>query len=82
MYSNESTICAISTPHGTGGIAVIRISGPQAGKAPQMFLVKGSWRWPKEKVKIQAAYPDFGKWNGDASNIDWCKNPANGIIWN
>ena len=30
MYSNESTICAISTPHGTGGIAVIRISGPQA----------------------------------------------------
>ena len=30
MYNNESTICAISTPHGTGGIAVIRISGPQA----------------------------------------------------
>ncbi len=24
------TICAISTPHGTGGIAVARISGPQA----------------------------------------------------
>ena len=30
MYNNESTICAISPPHGTGGIAVIRISGPQA----------------------------------------------------
>ena len=30
MYNNENTICAISTPHGTGGIAVIRISGPQA----------------------------------------------------
>ena len=27
--SNE-TICAISTPSGTGGIAVIRVSGPQA----------------------------------------------------
>ena len=66
----------------TNQLQTIRISGPQAGKAPQMFLVKGSWRWPKEKVKIQAAYPDFGKWNGDASNIDWCKNPANGIIWN
>lgn len=25
-----STICAISTPHGIGGIAVIRVSGPQA----------------------------------------------------
>lgn len=24
------TICAISTPHGTGGIAVVRVSGPQA----------------------------------------------------
>ena len=30
MYNNESTSYAISTPHGTGGIAVIRISGPQA----------------------------------------------------
>lgn len=27
---NEQTICAISTPHGVGGIAVIRVSGPQA----------------------------------------------------
>lgn len=25
---SDDTICAISTPHGTGGIAVIRISGP------------------------------------------------------
>ncbi len=27
---NEETICAISTPPGKGGIAVIRVSGPQA----------------------------------------------------
>src|SRR4051812_17900398 len=27
---NEQTICAISTPHGVGGLAVIRISGPHA----------------------------------------------------
>lgn len=26
----QDTICAISTPYGTGGIAVIRVSGPQA----------------------------------------------------
>jgi tRNA modification GTPase len=27
---NEQTICAISTPHGVGGIAVIRVSGQEA----------------------------------------------------
>lgn len=30
MYTLEDTICAISTPHGVGGIAVIRVSGTQA----------------------------------------------------
>lgn len=30
IYQTDDTICAISTPHGTGGIAVIRISGPHA----------------------------------------------------
>ncbi len=30
MISEKSTICAISTPPGTGGIAVIRISGSEA----------------------------------------------------
>lgn len=30
IYLNDDTICAISTPRGTGGIAIIRISGPKA----------------------------------------------------
>ena len=30
---NNDTICAIATPHGIGGIAVIRISGPRAIEA-------------------------------------------------
>jgi tRNA modification GTPase len=30
LERNEQTICAISTPHGVGGIAVIRVSGPSA----------------------------------------------------
>ena len=30
MYYSETTICAISTPPGMGGIAVIRLSGPAA----------------------------------------------------
>jgi tRNA modification GTPase len=30
LERNEQTICAISTPHGVGGIAVIRVSGPRS----------------------------------------------------
>lgn len=30
IYNPDDTICAISTPHGTGGIAVVRVSGPGA----------------------------------------------------
>ena len=30
LIRNEQTICAISTPHGAGGISVVRVSGPQA----------------------------------------------------
>lgn len=30
MYNPDDTICAISSPHGVGGIAVIRVSGPKA----------------------------------------------------
>jgi tRNA modification GTPase len=35
---NASTICAISTPHGTGGIAVIRVSGDQALSITQKIV--------------------------------------------
>ena len=30
IFDNNSTICAVSTPRGSGGIAVIRVSGPRA----------------------------------------------------
>ena len=30
MLEDKDTICAISTPAGVGGIAVIRVSGPDA----------------------------------------------------
>ncbi len=38
LTSNSDTICAISTPQGRGGIAVIRISGPQA-----LTIVQQRW---------------------------------------
>ena len=30
IYNPEDTICAISTPHGSGGVAIIRVSGRKA----------------------------------------------------
>ena len=46
IFDNSSTICAVSTPAGCGGLAVIRVSGPKAieivgkvwrGKSPASF---------------------------------------------
>ncbi len=39
IYQTGDTICAISTPHGSGGIAVIRVSGPDAVK-----IVDSLWK--------------------------------------
>ena len=39
LASNTDTICAVSTPPGRGGIAVIRISGPQA-----LTIVQQRWQ--------------------------------------
>lgn len=44
-YNTADTICAISTPPGTGGIAVIRIAGPQA-----MEAVGSIWRGKTLKI--------------------------------
>lgn len=38
IISQNDTIAAISTPHGTGGIAVIRVSGPRA-----IEIVNNAW---------------------------------------
>ena len=39
LFSSNDTICAISTPQGRGGIAVIRVSGPQA-----LDIVQNRWQ--------------------------------------
>lgn len=56
-----------------------RISAPEKGAVPQMFVVDGSWKWPKERRRIEDAYPSFGDWVGNASNTTWKtnKNDAN-----
>ena len=41
------TICALSTPHGVGGIAVVRVSGPEAWPIVQGF---SSRSWSKSQA--------------------------------
>ncbi len=42
---NRTTICAIATPAGTGGIAVIRVSGENAAEiAGQIFRFRSGQR--------------------------------------
>ena len=51
-YIADDTICAISTPTGTGGIAVIRVSGPNA-----IGIVDSVWKGCKlDSVKSHTAH--------------------------
>lgn len=61
-------------------INAVIITAPDAGEAPQMFCVPGTWAWPTERTKIQEAYPNFADWNGNSSNADWYKTPVAGKV--
>ena len=41
MHSETTTVAAVSTPYGRGGIAVIRVSGPDAVAAAEKLFVPG-----------------------------------------
>lgn len=47
------------------------ITAPNKGSAPQMIIVPDGWSWPKEKVSILDAYPEFSTWSSDVSKDDW-----------
>ena len=52
MYTMFSdTIAAISTPHGKGGVAVIRISGENAFEIAEKFIFPKSKKSFAEKLK-------------------------------
>jgi len=63
IYSNSDTICAISTPQGVGGIAVIRVSGPDAIKN-----VNKIWRG-KALDTVESHTAHLGKINGTDNTI-------------
>ncbi|MCM1522777.1 MAG: tRNA uridine-5-carboxymethylaminomethyl(34) synthesis GTPase MnmE [Muribaculaceae bacterium] len=54
IFDSGSTICAVSTPHGAGGIAVVRVSGPDSLK-----IVEGIWRG-KQLEKADSHTAHFG----------------------
>lgn len=55
------------------------ILGSGVGEAPQMILVPGTWKWPKERIKIYDAYPQFENWskNDNDINTNWYNFPDN-----
>ncbi|MGN0281390.1 MAG: LruC domain-containing protein [Prevotella sp.] len=59
----------------------VTITSPKVGTAPQMLLLEGTWRWPKEKEPIQSAYPQFANWSSDANNIDWVNSADSSKLW-
>ena len=59
------TICALSTPAGMGGIAVVRVSGPEA-------LVIASRVFSKDLTRIDSHRAVFGKMQRDGTVLDEC----------
>ena len=61
-HLNQDTIAAISTPRGSGGIAVIRISGPAA-----LEIVNSAWKG-KDLTSVDSHTAHLGTYlsvNGD-----------------
>lgn len=56
------------------GVSSIVSSADVTGKAPQMIIVPGEWKWPLERVNIKDAYPQFVNWVKDVSNTEWYKS--------
>lgn len=67
---------------GQEGVSSIVVKAPTAGKAPQMILVPGEWKWPTERTGIAVAYPNFANWSADANSTDWVNVKVNDKLVN
>jgi hypothetical protein len=49
------------------------VTPPSPGDAPQMICVPANWKWPKERVRIDTAYPEFTSWanKDEESKSEW-----------
>ncbi len=50
------------------------INAPGSAKEPQVLVLPVDWRWPKELVRINTIYQDFGQWGENYSNGTWVEN--------
>lgn len=67
INNNQDTICAVSTPPGIGGIAVIRVSGPEA-----ISIVAKLWRG-RELTEVQSHTVHLGELAEEGKEpIDQC----------
>lgn len=56
--------------------------GFKSGDAPYAIRVASSeWKWPKERISIEKAYPEFESWAKDAKQEpNWYNTPAEGSV--
>ncbi len=68
LFNINDTICALSTPAGTGAIGVIRLSGPDSVALIRKFFKSGKAAADPEKVPSHTAH--FGKFIDEDQLID------------
>lgn len=75
------TLIVESGRAGNNSYAVdLTVSAPGKGSEPQMICVPGSWKWPKEQIRISDAYPEFGKWGNNYNNGTWYNSYVSGTV--
>lgn len=61
---------------GDGPYDSVNATPPHKGIAPQVICVPWTWDWPRERTRIDWAYPNFTNWVGQAE-----EDKENGAIW-
>lgn len=55
----------------------------EGNNVPEAFYVPGEWEWPKEKISIFEAYPEFRQWTTNKETYkEWYLHPADGKFVN
>ena len=58
------------------GNETVNATPPNVGIAPQVICVPWHWSWPRERTRIDSAYPHFTNWVGQAE-----EDKKSGAIW-
>jgi len=72
---DQDTIAAISTPPGTGGLAVIRISGPQSLETIKPFFSASEKLSPRQAVFGKLIHEDLSEGEFDDCVVTYFKGP-------